>query len=1241
MSTGSVNDIWTSMNEDVPKHNISLSKLATAKVNSKKKAVKKEMSLPSSSSTSDISAPKKESAIPDLLQGPVLVSYNDLSSLLSKYSSRVNDSDLSTRKNAFIELHHLLFFEKKLSEEDYSLVFQDFSKIIFKRYADASEKCREMSQKLTKSFFSSSCDLVPVLGYYFPALMQRLPPGTAYDDGLKIFINDEETHEAYKRGKAVDRQDKTGILGDPVAVKIIESSEEIRFLACDALSCLLQRSIELNNCSILHPYFEDIIFFLQVQLRDPLPDLKVLACNALELLAKTKDFEIGMKYYSIALVRALLPLLRHRHAKVRYASLAAMHYVMIVPDRSKRKASGSEAIQDLVGFREDNVLPIAAFYKPDVSINYLAELVSDASQMVRSELVAFLSSLLLDIDDRFDHCTRLLPYLLDLMTDEVPTVSFAALTVLQGCGKQYEEEHYTEILEKKQYGMDATNDRINLEKGSYPTPFTERPGLGMRYYVRGNSKRFLLALVNELTNWRAPTRLKSANLLKLIIVLCEEQLTMEASSLLPLLIKALKFAREDNDQVLVTTLLEVFELLGRYLLPELYVFYLLPRLRGDNPELYSSGLDSEMKITVLLFLNALLCGSKGKEIIPYLNDIINSITDSFVIPFDSLICRSHSLDIIVTILSKFTDETTTATATSAKKKVGNILNSYYLSTGRLESLQQVTIQIMKYCLIEPASASSVVGLGSSNDHPPSLIEKDYQIMHCLASIHSPSSSVSASSSSLQALFSKFFPTLFQQALNHYSFENYEETLTIHHRILLKIIECPFFTIHSPSSSSLVTSSTTSNTADVSPSIRQFFTFLSLKIKEFQQHNTTNSLSPTDLEIENNYLFSLFELFLSFLFPLIVKEFPSHSSLKAWNSVFYKSTIFPGISVPEEGINNNHNNNGDGFILAIKASLEESGLLKELFSFLSNDLRWNRNRKLSFQRLFLFSGLFQYEFPSVISLPFQPSVDDDGMIWVNAYDGILIPFNLKSENKIVSSSFFSISSSPSSASVSASSSSLIPTYQLILQNILLSSLHAKNPISLRYYSLSFIRQLLSHLRESLGLFKVKSFQFWKSQYDWKNPSFSMKITSYDQFLNLKQSMQVTFQCLLTGLNDGDESIRSLILSILQDNVTLITADDEVKAVSSSNEAISFSSMMEKLLLALMVVSSSREATTKKEMEEMNEVLRMLCVLDPVTSERLIRKEFIQFNEVIEKTPFLSEIMNSLINHVDLLQSLENI
>lgn len=45
-----------------------------------------------------------------------------------------------------------------------------------------------------------------------------------------------------------------------------------------------------------------------------------------------------------------------------------------VPDRAKVKGAGTAAIVDLVGFREDNVLPVAAFYgRGDTTVNYLAE----------------------------------------------------------------------------------------------------------------------------------------------------------------------------------------------------------------------------------------------------------------------------------------------------------------------------------------------------------------------------------------------------------------------------------------------------------------------------------------------------------------------------------------------------------------------------------------------------------------------------------------------------------------------------------------------------------------------------------------------------------------------------------------------------------------------------------------------------------------------------------------------------
>ena len=73
----------------------------------------------------------------------------------------------------------------------------------------------------------------------------------------------------------------------------------------------------LGACSVLNPYFHEVIMYLQSQLRDPFPDLKAESCDALSLLAAQEDFVPGMKFFAVGLVRAVLPVLRHRHAKVR------------------------------------------------------------------------------------------------------------------------------------------------------------------------------------------------------------------------------------------------------------------------------------------------------------------------------------------------------------------------------------------------------------------------------------------------------------------------------------------------------------------------------------------------------------------------------------------------------------------------------------------------------------------------------------------------------------------------------------------------------------------------------------------------------------------------------------------------------------------------------------------------------------------------------------------------------------
>ena len=667
-------------------------------------------------------------------------------------------NDINIKKNSFIHLEKSLFVDNTMSEEDYNEVFSDICKPIFKKFADPSGKCRELSMKLTKMFFQNATDFVPILGYFIPALMQRIPPEIAFDEEMKVFISDFESHDAYKRGKAVDRQDKGGIQGMNNHT-VIETSEETRLLACSALYNLIKRVIDIGAASVLHPYFHEIILFLQFQLKDPCPDLKLEACGALELLALHEEFVPGMKYFAVGLVRAILPVLRHRHAKVRVAALSALRGCMIVPDRAKCRGAGTEAMPDLVGFREENVLQVAAFYKSDVQINYLAELAIDKSVLVREKLVSMLITFLTELPDRYDHQTRLLPYLLDLLTDDADSVSQQAMECLKTCGQQYEKEHPEDVIEKRQFGVDG-DQRINLDK-PYPKPFTERPRIGLRLYVRGNTKRYLIAIVNELTSWQSKVRVKSAQLLKIIFFLCEEHLTMEAHVMLPSLIKALGFAKEDKDDELHNLLLEVYELYGRYTLPDTYIHYILPRLRGD-PHVTAFGPDSNTRITVLEFLNALLSGTKPSLLPLHFEELVNTLTDPFVIDPESKSVPSAALDVIVTIVN------------SMQGRGKAAIEGHFLTSGRLTTLKTVcrrVFQVLVVHLFNPLlHTRAVKGLQQL-----SFLDTDPE-------------------GSIQELFTQHGNLIIHAIMKDYDLESW----SVHqsdHILLNALIECPFNVIY--------------------------------------------------------------------------------------------------------------------------------------------------------------------------------------------------------------------------------------------------------------------------------------------------------------------------------------------------------------------------------------------------------------------------------------------------------------
>ncbi|CAM9154418.1 unnamed protein product, partial [Pylaiella littoralis] len=504
-------------------------------------------------------------------------------------------------------------------EEVMSLLMEDLAKVVFKGLADPAEACREACIQAVTLFVEHVPDLTPYLAYLYPVLMARgVPMGSLYDPGLEIFVHDSDEHDAYKRGRASERRDHHL----PLVQHIAEGSEELRLSLCRMVGRMMVTLMARGTIGVLRPYLDDTILLLVSQCRDPYSTVAVEALSIITKLVLHPYLEQGMKFYAVGISRAILPHLRHRqvHAKVRLAALKALRMTVKVPDRAKVKGAGTSVIVDLVGFREDNVLPVAAFYgRGDTTVNYLAELTTDRSVSVRTETTAMLSDWLTSLPDRYDHQTRLLPYILNAIADDAKVVAAIAIATLSKCGAEYELDHQDEILERRQFGVDG-DVRANHTK-PLPRPFSGRPRIGARLYVRSNSRRFLLPLLVEMSNWISNTRLQSALLFRTLVVYCEEHLTVETHKLVPHLQRALHLAISAKDKILEDTLLECCELVGRFVVPESYLPHILSRIK-EEPEIHATG----HRATLLTILWKLMEGSLPNILLAYTPDIIDAVT---------------------------------------------------------------------------------------------------------------------------------------------------------------------------------------------------------------------------------------------------------------------------------------------------------------------------------------------------------------------------------------------------------------------------------------------------------------------------------------------------------------------------------------------------------------------------------------------------------------------------------------
>lgn len=167
---------------------------------------------------------------------------------------------------------------------------------------------------------------------------------------------------------------------------------------------------------------------------DPLPSLQISGCRNLSEFCFI--MQPNLLHFVPSLLRALLlPLTSHK-SKTICSALQTLTSVL----KCGAWKTTTDAMEILVGFRDPNSVAIKEFYEPSNKINYLAILINHNKRIVREGFIRRVGEWCMELEDRWDHHPRLVPYLLSGVFDEEEEVREAAWEVVEEYGEMYEKE---------------------------------------------------------------------------------------------------------------------------------------------------------------------------------------------------------------------------------------------------------------------------------------------------------------------------------------------------------------------------------------------------------------------------------------------------------------------------------------------------------------------------------------------------------------------------------------------------------------------------------------------------------------------------------------------------------------------------------------------------------------------------------------------------------------------------------
>lgn len=465
------------------------------------------------------------------------------------------DADRTVRRNAIVRLEKTLVSGGKVSLENSRRLFlEELHKPIFRMYADQTEKCRALSISMTAHFITIVApeDLENIVPLLLAALLGRLR-----------------------------------------VVPFPEQSEELRLELLKLLGQLFDICKDQLNA-----FAGDIIDGLSKALSDTCPDAKKECCEIVKKVAVHLDAERCSRA-SGPLVAALLANLRHQHWKVRRATLQSLGSLL--------------SLEAMLFDHMEDALPVLGMLLADRTVAVRTSL-AECLEMWLLKGLSFRPPQKITFDDhegavgfqKFEN--RLLLLMLSVVADEEweqvgkPSLSGLERVAVfkQEVRLKQRQKDQDKVKAREAHAL-ARGDSVDANaNGSdvpeielapefdytaiqtlLPEPFVSAstPGVLTTTFVQLHLPVILPQVLRNLTQWTVDIRTSAANLLRVLLVLVNREVSPFLDSVLVHLYKA----SADDEKSVGQIALQCAEMLGTVVDVDL-LLSLLGRHLGLRPD---------------------------------------------------------------------------------------------------------------------------------------------------------------------------------------------------------------------------------------------------------------------------------------------------------------------------------------------------------------------------------------------------------------------------------------------------------------------------------------------------------------------------------------------------------------------------------------------------------------------------------------------------------------------------------